>query len=258
MTSSQTLSFNGVKWDILNNPTAIKFGKFLCEHVDTCREFYFIGDKAEEIKDEIDKIVYMLGKAPTNNMNKLHEHFADHEDDDEMERLNNLIHYYELSKSNFPGRWGYFPGKNVGAELVLDDEDAKQFTLQRKPGYLYINYAHVGKHYAEIVFSNDYKIKKSQYVPQHLARPSFFCWLGKEFTKKQLDMFEMRGKELHEKLKTRLELPEYTDPEMRIGYIPFAKLQRHINTNELSNMLLKHKGKNTNYMELFNAGQRRV
>ena len=66
MTSSQTLSFNGVKWDILDNPTAIKFGKFLSEHLDTCREFYFMGDQAEDIKHEIDKIVYMLGKSPTN------------------------------------------------------------------------------------------------------------------------------------------------------------------------------------------------
>ena len=258
MTNSQTLSFNGIEWEILPTVTAKKMYALLQDNLDTCREFYFMGETEQEIKDEIDKIVYMLGKEPTDDLNKLHEYFADNEHQPEMERLNNLIHYYELVRNDYPPRWGYFPGEDNGSEEFLSSFDYATFTLQRNPGWLYVNYAHVGKHFAEIVFSNDVDIKEEQYEPQYLMRPSFFCWLGQEIGEEQVNRFNIKAKEIHEKLQDRLNLPDFDDPSLRLGYIPFAKLKTHININELSNMLLKQKGKNTKYMELFNARQRRV
>ena len=61
MTSSQTLSFNNIEWEVLDTPIARDFSKFLMEEIDKCQEFYFMGETAREIKDEIDKIVYLLG-----------------------------------------------------------------------------------------------------------------------------------------------------------------------------------------------------
>ena len=55
----------------------------------------------------------------------------------------------------------------------------------------------------------------------------------------------------HDKLKSRLNLPDIDDPAMRIGYIPFAKLKDDININELTNHLLKCKTKSKNQWELF-------
>ena len=56
------------------------------------------------------------------------------------------------------------------------------------------------------------------------------------------------------RLKDKLNLPDLDDPSMRIGYIPFAKLSDDINTNELTNHLLKCKRNSKNQWELFTNG----
>ena len=63
--------------------------------------------------------------------------------------------------------------------------------------------------------------------------------------------FEVRIENARKLLQERLDLPEQGDPALRVGYIPFAKLKTRINSSELVNHLLKAKGKNKNYMELF-------
>ena len=137
--------------------------------------------------------------------------------------------------------------------MQLFSPDYSYFTLTRLPGYLYINYPHVGKHFAEIAFSEDYDIKKEQYVPQDICRPSFFCWLGEEVSPSNAAWEKIE--EAHIRLKDRLELPDLEDPSMRIGYIPFARLSGDINTNELTNHLLKCKRKSNNQWELFTNGR---
>tara|TARA_B100001109_G_C18629015_1_gene365117 strand:- start:224 stop:664 length:441 start_codon:yes stop_codon:yes gene_type:complete len=140
------------------------------------------------------------------------------------------------------------------AKMELFPADYEEFTLTREFGTLYINYSHVGKHFAEIVFSNDFDIKKEQYRPQEYARPSFMCWLGDNLTQSGLSEFNVRVENARQMLQERLDLPEKGDPALRCGYIPFAKLKTRINSSELVNHLLKVKGKNTNYMELFDNG----
>ena len=247
-----TLNFKGLDFEVLDTPVAKRFAKFLMDNIHESREFYFMGDKPQEIKDEIDKIVYMLGKEPTNDLNLLHEYFADHEDDPEMQRLNNLIHYYELLVNNFPPRWGMMVGNST---MELTPEDYEHFTLERHPGWLYVNYPHVGKHFAEIAYSQDYDIKKEQYVPQTVCRPSFHIWLGEDWSTTNMNLFNVRLRTVHMKLQEKLELPDYDDPAMRIGYIPFAKLKDSINTNELVSLLLKAKSKCNDQWELFDGGR---
>ncbi len=247
------LKFNDINFEVLDNVLAKRYAKFLMENIHQSREFYFMGDSELTIKDEIDKIVYMLGKEPTRDMNKLHEHFADHEDDDEMQRLNNLIHYYELTINNFPPRWGYMVGN---ATMELFPEDYEHFTLHRNPGWLYVSYPHVGKHFAEIAYTQDYSIKPEQYVPQSICRPSFHIWLGDEIDDLTLEA-NMNNllSEAYIRLKDKLNLPDLDDSSMRIGYIPFAKLSDNINTNELTNHLLKCKRQSKNQWELFDGGR---
>lgn len=244
------LNFNDMRFEVLDNPFSEKYAKFLTENINESREFYFMGESRTQIKDEIDKIVYMLGKEPTDDMNKLHEYFANNEDDPEMDRLNNLIHYYELVLNNFPPRWGMMNGTSI---LELTPEDYEHFTLERKPGWLYINYPHVGKHFAEIAYSMDLDIPKEQYVPQSLCRPSFHIWLGDEITKDHIVQFKNLRLSLAHGMLTRdgWDLPDIDDPALRMGYIPFAKISDAINTNELTNHLLKCKTKSKNQWELF-------
>ena len=135
------LNFNDLEFEVLDNVLALRYAKFLKENINQSREFFFMGETDQQIKDEIDKIVYMLGKEPTNDMNKIHEYFADNEDEPEMSRLNNLIHYYELVTHNFPPRWGYMVGE---AEMELFPADYEHFTLERNPGWLFVYFTHVG------------------------------------------------------------------------------------------------------------------
>ena len=247
-----TLSFNDIEFDVIDNVLAKRYSKFLMENINQSKEFYFMGDKMDEILSEIDKIVYMYGKEPTRDMNKLHDYFADHEDEPEMSRLNNLIHYYELAINNFPPRWGYMVGD---ATMELFPADYEHFTLLRQPGSLYVNYPHVGKHFAEIAYSRDYSIQEHQYIPQDICRPSFHIWLGDEITVEMLNInINLLIDIAHGKLQDRLNLPDIDDPAMRIGYIPFATLKDDININELTNHLLKCKSKCKNQWELFTNG----
>ena len=243
-----TLNFNGIEWEPLDTIVAKRYVSFLEKNKHEAKEFFYLGETQEEIKAEIDKIVFMLGQEPTDDLNKLHEYFADNEEDPEMARLNHLIHYYELVDAGYPPRWGYESGPSYIDLFPLDYEE---FTLERKPGYLYINYPHVGKHFGEIVFSGDINVKKEQYHPQSIARTGFNVWLGPEVDG---STFKNKAKKVHKVLKERLDLPEWNDPSLRLGYIPFAKLKTDINSSDLIQHLLKAKIRHNNYTELFTNG----
>ena len=89
-----------------------------------------------------------------------------------------------------------------------------------------------------------------------MCRPSFHIWLGDEITPLMLEgNMNLLLARAHKKLKDRLNLPDLDHPDMRIGYIPFAKLSDDINTNELTNHLLKCKRKSNNQWELFTNGR---
>ena len=247
------LNFNGIDFEVLDTDVANRYAKFLKENIAEAQEFYFMGESAEQIQDEIDKIVYMLGMEPTKDLNKLHEFFADNENDPEMSRLNNLIHYLELVENEFPPRWGYMTRPGSSAEMELTPEDYKYFTIERQPGWLYVNYAHVGKHFAEIAHTADWNIKPEQYIPQYLARPSFHIWLGDMINPEEIPQFNGKLSFAHRKLKDRLNLPALDDPALRIGYITFAKVKSSINTYDIAGLLFKSKLKNK-HMELFTNG----
>ena len=100
------LNFNGIDFEVLDTDVANRYAKFLKENIAEAQEFYFMGESAEQIQDEIDKIVYMLGMEPTKDLNKLHDYFADHEDETAMGRLNNGRHDYDLNKNELQRREG--------------------------------------------------------------------------------------------------------------------------------------------------------
>ena len=55
-----TLNFNDIEFEVLDTLVAKRFAKFLDENIHVSREFFFLLEHREEIKSEIDKIVYML------------------------------------------------------------------------------------------------------------------------------------------------------------------------------------------------------
>ena len=244
-----TLSFNDIEFEINDNLVSRRYSKFLQLNSKNVNQFFYMGETETQIKDEIEKIAYMKG-ADNIDMNELHELFVDNENDKDLIRLNHLIHYYELVTNHYPPRWGFEP---TGEYMELEEEDYEHFTLTRKFGTLYMGYPHVGKHFAEVVFSNDLDIKEEQYQPQSIARTNFFCWLGRDISAPPA-IFWNRAQKVHKKLKERLNLPELNDSALRMGYIPFATLKTRINSNELVSHLLKVKQTGgINYTELFNG-----
>ena len=73
-----TLNFNDIEWEVLDTLVAKRFAKFFKEHESSSKEIYFMGESEQQIKDEIDKVSYMLGIEPTEDMNKLHDIYTTH------------------------------------------------------------------------------------------------------------------------------------------------------------------------------------
>ena len=71
-----SLNINDIEWEPLQTIVATRYIKFLEQHMHEAKEFFYLGETEEEIKGEIDKIVYMYGKDPTDDLNKLHVRFV--------------------------------------------------------------------------------------------------------------------------------------------------------------------------------------
>ena len=109
--------------------------------------------------------------------------------------------------------------------MDLFPKDYTEFTLERKPGYLYINYPHVGKHFAEIVFSNDFMVKKEQWHPQSICRTGFNVWLGPEVDGSD---FKAKAKKFHFELKDRLEeISDFSSENIEVEF------KKYLEENEL-------------------------
>ena len=64
-----TLKINDIEWESLGSVVSVRYMEFLKEHLSESKEFFYMGETKEEIKAEIDKIVYMLGQEPTDDLN---------------------------------------------------------------------------------------------------------------------------------------------------------------------------------------------
>ena len=144
-----TLNFNDIEWEVLDTLVAKRYSKFLEENIANTKQIFYMGETETQIKDEIEKIAYLKG-VENLDINNLDEIFEEYEEDEDLQRLNHLIHYYEIVKANYPPRWGFEP-TNSCMELFPADYDEQTVTM--KYGYLYL---------------------------EEPARTNFFCWLGKE------------------------------------------------------------------------------
>ena len=177
-------------------------------------EYYEDDVRLESIEAEIYATCNDLGIVYT-DINTVHEETVDNRAKNPLySKLNDLIHYYEREQNNYPPRWGY---RNGNSAMVLEDADYDFFTLDRKYGYLYVMYPHVARHFAEAVVAND---PTGTIQPQTLARPNFFCWLGKDSI--VTDKFTLMAQDFIDRHKLSYDL---SDKKLALGYIPFAKLK---------------------------------
>ena len=212
------LEFHGIEWETINNSFSERYVEFLNERLSESEEYYednvFL---LSTIEDQIKELCLQLG-IEYSNINDVHETTVAHRQDNHLySKLNDLIHYYEREQNNYPPRWGY---RNGNSAIELQDSDYDFFTVNRKYGYLYVMYPHVARHFAEAVMADD---PTGTIQPQTLARPNFFCWLGKD------SIVENKFKVLAQSFIDRHKLSyELSDKKLALGYIPFAKLKNDV------------------------------
>lgn len=211
------LEFRGVEWETINNSFSERYVEFLNKTLSESEEYYEDNVFALSIlEDQIKELCLQLG-IEYSNINEIHETTVDHRHDNSLySKLNDLIHYYEREENNFPPRWGY---RNGNSAMELQDSDYDFFTVDRRYGYLYVMYPHVARHFAEAVMADD---PKGTIQPQTLARPNFFCWLGKDMIVE--NKFRLIAQSFIDRYKLSYDL---SDKKLAIGYIPFAKLKNN-------------------------------
>jgi len=209
------LFLKGIQWETINNSFAERYVEFLGHHLEESEEYYEDNIPAlSNLGDQIKTLCLQLG-INYSTINDVHELTVDHRSDDRRyAELNDLIHYYEREQNNYPPRWGY---RNGNSAMELEDSDYDYFTVDRTYGYLYVMYPHVARHFAEAVIAND---PKGTIEPQTLARPNFFCWLGKDSIVS--DKFALMAQAFIDRHKLSYDL---SDKKLALGYIPFAKLK---------------------------------
>ena len=88
-----TLNFNDIEWEVLDTLVAKRYAKFLEENIANTKQIFYMGEKETKIKDDIEKIPYLKG-VENLDINILDEIFEEYEEDEDLQRLNHLIHYY--------------------------------------------------------------------------------------------------------------------------------------------------------------------
>lgn len=239
------LNFNDLQWRVHEDPFCYRHAKFVEKEYKNCQEYFWLDLNEKQIFKDMDRVRLELNVAPNQKLdpsllNYMHSNFANlvdmaqtKKERDKWSELNDLIHKFELAEKGMPPRWGYTGGQ---VTYKLPTECYPKFTVKRKFGDLFISYAHVGKHFAEIVQSQDLNIPRHQIVPQFWARADFFVWLGETVTDEQEEKFLSLAEKTYNQMQDKMPY-RFQDPKLAIGYIPFASLVR---TDLTQNDIVEH------------------
>ncbi len=231
--STMKLTFNEVDFDIYDDEFSLRHGAFVEKDIKPENEIFWFDLDPIALKEEIDSLRLELD-IQTNMtldeglMNHLHANFVQWHDQAEGERkkklskMNDTIHKLELARTGQPARWGYINGQTT---YRLPEHAYERFTIKRKFGHLYMGYTHVGKHFAEIVGSQDVHIPANQIVPQYWARSDFFIWLGDDVTDEQEKAWWEKARVTYKKMKDKMPYALH-NPKLAVGHIPFGKMTR--------------------------------
>ena len=205
--------------------------------------FYNWGETEQEVRHRLRESVDMIKKlAPdivfndSDDLNELHVNFPDlvHTATGELRHwlsmFNYHIHHLEDITTVANRRFITCACTNNSPEK-LEPEDYKLFTTERRYGYLYMNYPHVGKHIAELCADNDVDVPKHQIVPTSVLKNDFYAWFDRDSTYKHQDMVKLVNRWC---LKIANKLPyQPGDPRLAIGYIPLGKLCSSVDHTEI-------------------------
>lgn len=199
-------------------------------------EFYNWGETEQDVRERLKESVAKIKElAPdldfnhSDDLNTLHINFPDllagaqGELAHWLSMFNYHIHHLEDITRGAKRRFltcAHEDTHNESEELCSEDYDL--FTTEKRYGYLYMNYPHVGKHIAELYFDNDADVPSHQIVPTSILKNDFYSWFDSDT---QHDSVKLKKVIQRWCLQITHKLPfSPDDPRMAIGYIPIGKL----------------------------------
>jgi hypothetical protein len=150
--------------------------------------------------------------------------------------LNGHLHGLEIvsvnKKSNLKGSvWFALPDTK---KFDIPEESFKSFTLEKKFGYCYANYPHVGTHIFEMFCSNDTDAKDEDVLPMHKISGDSYLWFGKDYKKlSALFRWILIWRWFYKNKIDKIVNMKWGDPHLAIGWLPVAKITNKISKEEL-------------------------
>lgn len=205
--------------------------------------FYNWGETEAEVRQRLNHSVSKIKElAPelvfndSDDLNRLHVNFPDlvHNATGKLKYWLSMFNYHihHLEDITRAARRRFVTcacTENIPEQL--EESDYNLFTTERKYGYLYMNYPHVGKHIAELYFDNDVEIPAHHIVPTSVLRNDFYAWFDSDTLHNDL-LLKKYIKRWCLKISHKLPYPP-DDPRMAIGYIPIGKLHSVVDHDQI-------------------------
>ena len=173
-------------------------------------------------------------------LSPMHQHFPEMHHDPRfrsilpiLEEYNDTIHWLETVIRSPHGVDLKLDFKGVHPTLPIAEEDLDRFSTGWSSGAITLHYAQVGRHTAELFWSQDITSPRQQWIPQTLHTAS--CYL--RFRARQAieprtwaQYWQQRGGLSFWGLAP-------TDPQLRLGYIQLGHMVAQENLDPLSNII---------------------
>jgi len=200
-------------------------------------QFYNFGESVNDVQIKVDESIAQIKKllpgmfTDSNDLNKLHVNFPDLVKDAKGElrhwlsMFNYHLHHLEDITRYQNKRFLISSASGGPGPINLQGSDYDLFSLKRLPGYLYMNYPHVGKHILEICADNDVDIPADHIVPTHYLKNDILAWFGDEqfADSETIDYAMNKINEFCEKISHKLPYPP-GDKKLAIGHICLGKV----------------------------------
>ena len=217
---------------------------------------YNFGDHKREVIQEIEKCnltiqhlnhKYNVGinsiqyDSFQDDVNYIHTYFVDndriHKSDDVLwDDLNAQLHGVEIimRRPDAAPMGQIFVRFENNLRYTLPESAYDHFTIQKKYGYLYANYPHVGRHIFEMFLANDDHAEDEHILPMHEITSDSYLWFGKTTNSDYARTLKDQIKEFFYQKELNLKIKrEFNDPRCAVGWLPVARLKKHVDVNKL-------------------------
>lgn len=174
------------------------------------------------------------------DVNFVHTFFVDSDrrkDDDLLwSKLNDFLHGLEIIQrgKNKKLQGQVFCSFIDSVKYDIPDDSYQYFTTKKNYGYCYANYPHVGRHILEMFNAKDTEAHDDHVLPMNKIAGDFYLWFGNTTSwmydlKRRFDIKRWFKQNHIDKIVNK----RWGDPKLAIGWLPVAKLNQHVDKEQL-------------------------